>query len=78
MDVFCIALAFSKGKFRNERKNYSKREENLRFFEKKNLKREIVCELENGKILWNQEIIGEMRKIEKNKKGRCIIVYSCK
>lgn len=51
MDVFCIALAFSKGKFRNERKNYSKREENLRFFEKKNLKREIVCELENGKIL---------------------------
>lgn len=36
--------------------------------EKKRKKLEIVCDLENGKILWDQEIIGEMRKIENNKK----------
>lgn len=43
--------------------------------EKLKKKLEIVCELENGKISGDREIIGEMRKIENNKRKVCCCVF---
>lgn len=77
--VLLYSWCFSKGKFRNDKENYLKEEKKSALFtifwkEKLKKKLEIVCELENGKISGDREIIGDMRKIENNKR-RCVVAF---